>query len=77
PSRTAAPAIIPAGEVTLQFTPLLGPSQRIERRQIAETQPAVAAANRLGGAATSALWPWVGSDQYESYLQRVGLFGGA
>lgn len=74
--RTADPAIFAAGEVTRHFNPLVGRALRIESWQIAENQPAVAAANMLGAAETYAQWPWLWSDQYDSNLQTLGLFGG-
>ncbi|KGC96745.1 pyridine nucleotide-disulfide oxidoreductase family protein [Burkholderia pseudomallei] len=74
--RTTDPAIFAAGEVTRHFNPLVGRALRIESWQIAENQPAVAAANMLGAAETYAQWPWLWSDQYDSNLQTLGLFGG-
>lgn len=74
--RTADPAIFAAGEVTRHFNPLVGRALRIESWQIAENQPAVAAANMLGAAETYAQWPWLWSDQYDCNLQTLGLFGG-
>lgn len=47
--RTADAAIFAAGEVTRHFNPLVGRRLRIESWQVAEHQPAVAAANILGG----------------------------
>ncbi|KVE38435.1 anthranilate 1,2-dioxygenase system ferredoxin--NAD(+) reductase [Burkholderia sp. TSV86] len=72
--RTADPAIFAAGEVTRHFNPLVGRTVRIESWQVAENQPAVAAANMLGGAHTYAQWPWLWSDQYDCNLQTIGLF---
>ncbi|VUD64920.1 unnamed protein product [Burkholderia pseudomallei] len=74
--RTTDPAIFAAGEVTRHFNPLVGRALRIESWQIAENQPAVAAANMLGAAETYAQWPWLWSDQYDCNLQMLGLFGG-
>ncbi|AOJ06246.1 anthranilate 1,2-dioxygenase system ferredoxin--NAD(+) reductase [Burkholderia mayonis] len=74
--RTADPAIFAAGEVTRHFNPLVGRRVRIESWQVAENQPAVAAANMLGGSETYAEWPWLWSDQYDCNLQTLGLFGG-
>ncbi|KGR98000.1 anthranilate 1,2-dioxygenase system ferredoxin--NAD(+) reductase [Burkholderia sp. ABCPW 111] len=74
--RTADPAIFAAGEVTRHFNPLVGRDLRIESWQVAENQPAVAAANMLGGAETYAEWPWLWSDQYDCNLQTLGLFDG-
>ncbi|KWK09674.1 anthranilate 1,2-dioxygenase system ferredoxin--NAD(+) reductase [Burkholderia stagnalis] len=74
--RTNDPAIFAAGEVTMHFNPLLGRHVRIESWQVAENQPAVAAANALGADETYAELPWLWSDQYDCNLQMLGLFGG-
>ncbi|WP_367189114.1 anthranilate 1,2-dioxygenase system ferredoxin--NAD(+) reductase [Burkholderia sp. Ed8] len=74
--RTADPAIFAAGEVTMHFNPLLGRHVRIESWQVAENQPAVAAANLLGADETYGELPWLWSDQYDCNLQMLGLFGG-
>ncbi|HIC7207763.1 anthranilate 1,2-dioxygenase system ferredoxin--NAD(+) reductase [Burkholderia stabilis] len=73
--RTADPAIFAAGEVTMHFNPLLGRHVRIESWQVAENQPAVAAANMLGADDAYAELPWLWSDQYDCNLQMLGLFG--
>ncbi|WP_412527553.1 anthranilate 1,2-dioxygenase system ferredoxin--NAD(+) reductase [Burkholderia lata] len=73
--RTVDPAIFAAGEVTMHFNPLLGRHVRIESWQVAENQPAVAAANLLGADAAYAELPWLWSDQYDCNLQMLGLFG--
>ncbi|RQS43609.1 anthranilate 1,2-dioxygenase system ferredoxin--NAD(+) reductase [Burkholderia sp. Bp8990] len=73
--RTADRAIFAAGEVTMHFNPLLGRHVRIESWQVAENQPAVAAANLLGADETYAELPWLWSDQYDCNLQMLGLFG--
>ncbi|MCA3777819.1 MAG: FAD-dependent oxidoreductase [Burkholderia sp.] len=73
--RTADPAIFAAGEVTMHFNPLLARHVRIESWQVAENQPAVAAANLLGADDTYAELPWLWSDQYDCNLQMLGLFG--
>jgi anthranilate 1,2-dioxygenase ferredoxin reductase component len=73
--RTADPSIFAAGEVTNHFNPLLGRPVRIESWQVAENQPAVAAANMLGGEAVYAETPWLWSDQYDCNLQTLGIFG--
>ncbi|QRR06323.1 pyridine nucleotide-disulfide oxidoreductase [Burkholderia sp. MS455] len=73
--RTADPAIFATGEVTMHFNPLLGRHVRIESWQVAENQPAVAAANLLGADETYAELPWLWSDQYDCNLQMLGLFG--
>ncbi|KVG28059.1 anthranilate 1,2-dioxygenase system ferredoxin--NAD(+) reductase [Burkholderia diffusa] len=74
--RTADRAIFATGEVTMHFNPLLGRHVRIESWQVAENQPAVAAANLLGADETYAELPWLWSDQYDCNLQMLGLFGG-
>ncbi|AOK61345.1 pyridine nucleotide-disulfide oxidoreductase [Burkholderia ubonensis] len=74
--RTGDPAIFAAGEVTMHFNPLLGRHVRIESWQVAENQPAVAAANALGANEAYAELPWLWSDQYDCNLQMLGLFGG-
>lgn len=73
--RTADAAIFAAGEVTMHFNPLLGRHVRIESWQVAENQPAVAAANLLGADETYAELPWLWSDQDDCNLQMLGLFG--
>jgi len=73
--RTVDPAIFAAGEVTMHFNPLLGRHVRVESWQVAENQPAVAAANMLGADDTYAELPWLWSDQYDCNLQMLGLFG--
>ncbi|KWK79295.1 pyridine nucleotide-disulfide oxidoreductase [Burkholderia ubonensis] len=74
--RTSDPEIFAAGEVTMHFNPLLGRHVRIESWQVAENQPAVAAANALGADEAYAELPWLWSDQYDCNLQMLGLFGG-
>ncbi|WP_082742255.1 anthranilate 1,2-dioxygenase system ferredoxin--NAD(+) reductase [Burkholderia sp. MSMB1078WGS] len=73
--RTADAAIFAAGEVTMHFNPLLERHVRIESWQVAENQPAVAAANLLGADERYAELPWLWSDQYDCNLQMLGLFG--
>lgn len=73
--RTADAAIFAAGEVTMHFNPLLGRHVRIESWQVAENQPAVAAANLLGADERYAELPWLWSDQYDCNLQMLGMFG--
>lgn len=72
--RTADASIFAAGEVTRHFNALLGRSVRIESWQVAENQPAIAAANMLGGSERYSETPWLWSDQYETNLQTLGLF---
>ena len=72
--RTNDPDVFAAGEVTMHFNPLLGRALRVESWQVAENQPAVAAANMLGGNQSYAEIPWLWSDQYDCNLQMLGLF---
>ena len=72
--RTADPLIFAAGEVTSHFNALLGRHVRVESWQVAENQPAVAAANMLGGEEPYAEMPWLWSDQYDCNLQTLGVF---
>ncbi|AME28410.1 anthranilate 1,2-dioxygenase system ferredoxin--NAD(+) reductase [Burkholderia sp. PAMC 26561] len=72
--RTADPLIFAAGEVTSHFNALLGRHLRVESWQVAENQPAVAAANMLGGEEHYAEMPWLWSDQYDCNLQTLGIF---
>ncbi|QGZ66170.1 anthranilate 1,2-dioxygenase system ferredoxin--NAD(+) reductase [Paraburkholderia acidisoli] len=76
--RTADPRIFAAGEVTAHFNPLLGRRVRVESWQVAENQPAVAAANMGGGAGSAdaaeyAELPWLWSDQFDCNIQTLGL----
>ncbi|MFM0295840.1 MULTISPECIES: anthranilate 1,2-dioxygenase system ferredoxin--NAD(+) reductase [Paraburkholderia] len=70
--RTADPRIFAAGEVTMHFNPLLGRHVRIESWQVAENQPAIAAANMLGVAQEYVEWPWLWSDQFDCNIQTLG-----
>ena len=72
--RTADPLIFAAGEVTSHFNSLLGRHVRVESWQVAENQPAVAAANMLGGEERYAEMPWLWSDQYDCNVQTLGVF---
>jgi anthranilate 1,2-dioxygenase ferredoxin reductase subunit len=72
--RTADPMIFAAGEVTSHLNPLLGRHIRIESWQVAENQPAIAAANMLGGDEHYAELPWLWSDQYDCNIQTLGVF---
>ncbi|HMC44137.1 MAG TPA: anthranilate 1,2-dioxygenase system ferredoxin--NAD(+) reductase [Caballeronia sp.] len=72
--RTADPLIFAAGEVTSHFNALLGRHVRVESWQVAENQPAVAAANMLGGEEHYAEMPWLWSDQYDCNVQTLGVF---
>ena len=72
--RTADPLIFASGEVTSHFNSLLGRHVRVESWQVAENQPAVAAANMLGGEERYAEMPWLWSDQYDCNVQTLGVF---
>jgi anthranilate 1,2-dioxygenase ferredoxin reductase component len=72
--RTADPRIFAAGEVTSHFNALLGRLVRVESWQVAENQPAVAAANMVGHEERYAEIPWLWSDQYNCNLQTLGVF---
>lgn len=72
--RTCDPAIFAAGEVTSHFNPLLGRHVRVESWQVAENQPAVAAANMLGASNAYSETPWLWSDQYDCNVQTLGIF---
>jgi anthranilate 1,2-dioxygenase ferredoxin reductase component len=72
--RTSDPDIFAAGEVTQHFVPSVGRHIRVESWQVAEKQPAVAAANMLGGAERYSETPWLWSDQYDCNVQSLGVF---
>jgi anthranilate 1,2-dioxygenase ferredoxin reductase subunit len=72
--HTTDPLIFAAGEVTNHFNALLGRHVRVESWQVAENQPAVAAANMLGREERYAEMPWLWSDQYDCNLQTLGVF---
>ncbi|SAL63373.1 FAD-dependent pyridine nucleotide-disulfide oxidoreductase [Caballeronia udeis] len=72
--RTADPLIFAAGEVTNHFNVRLGRHVRVESWQVAENQPAVAAANMLGGKQSYDEVPWLWSDHYDCNVQTLGLF---
>ncbi|WP_250467736.1 anthranilate 1,2-dioxygenase system ferredoxin--NAD(+) reductase [Caballeronia sp. GAFFF2] len=75
--RTVDPAIFAAGEVTSHLNPLLKRHVRVESWQVAQNQPAIAAANMLGASERYAETPWLWSDQYECNLQTLGLVNAA
>jgi anthranilate 1,2-dioxygenase ferredoxin reductase subunit len=72
--RTTDPEIFSAGEVTRHFIHSLGRRMRVESWQVAEKQPAVAAANMLGESALYNETPWLWSDQYDCNFQCLGAF---
>ncbi|KQR77167.1 pyridine nucleotide-disulfide oxidoreductase [Burkholderia sp. Leaf177] len=72
--RTSDPAIYAAGEVTNHFNPSVGRHVRVESWQVAENQPAVAAANMLGDNVAYEETPWLWSDQYDCNVQTLGFF---
>lgn len=74
--RTSDPDIFAAGEVTQHFITSIGRHMRVESWQVAEKQPAVAAANMLGAAERYDETPWLWSDQYDCNVQSLGSFEG-
>ncbi|MFM0336152.1 NAD(P)/FAD-dependent oxidoreductase [Paraburkholderia fungorum] len=72
--RTSDADIFAAGEVTQHFIPRLGRHVRVESWQVAEKQPAIAAANMLGGSERYGEIPWLWSDQYDCNVQSLGFF---
>jgi anthranilate 1,2-dioxygenase ferredoxin reductase subunit len=72
--RTSDPDIFAAGEVTQHFIPFVGRHVRVESWQVAEKQPAVAAANMLGGSERYGEIPWLWSDQYDCDVQSLGFY---
>jgi anthranilate 1,2-dioxygenase ferredoxin reductase subunit len=75
--RTSDPDIFAAGEVTQHFLTSIGRHVRVESWQVAEKQPAVAAANMLGATERYDETPWLWSDQYDCNVQSLGTFEGA
>lgn len=75
--RTSDPNIFAAGEVTQHFVASAGRHIRVESWQVAEKQPAVAAANMLGATERYDETPWLWSDQYDCNVQSLGTFDGA
>ncbi|VXC69564.1 Anthranilate 1,2-dioxygenase system ferredoxin--NAD(+) reductase component [Burkholderia sp. 8Y] len=75
--RTDDASIFAAGEVTMHFNPLVKRHVRVESWQVAENQPAIAAANMLGAEERYAETPWLWSDQYDCNVQTLGLFDAA
>ncbi len=72
--RTSDPDIFAAGEVTRHYITALDRVARVESWQVAEKQPAVAAANMLGGSERYGEVPWLWSDQYDCNIQTLGFF---
>ncbi|HEX7911517.1 MAG TPA: FAD-dependent oxidoreductase [Paraburkholderia sp.] len=72
--RTSDPNIFAAGEVTQHFVSSAGRHVRVESWQVAEKQPAVAAANMLGATERYDETPWLWSDQYDCNVQSLGTF---
>jgi anthranilate 1,2-dioxygenase ferredoxin reductase subunit len=75
--RTSDSDIFAAGEVTQHFVSSVGRHIRVESWQVAEKQPAVAAANMLGATERYDESPWLWSDQYDCNVQSLGTFDGA
>jgi anthranilate 1,2-dioxygenase ferredoxin reductase component len=72
--RTDDPHIFAAGEVTMHFNPMLARHVRVESWQVAQNQPAIAAANMLGDDERYVETPWLWSDQYDCNVQTLGMF---
>ena len=72
--RTSDTDIFAAGEVTRHYITALDRVARVESWQVAEKQPAVAAANMLGGSERYGEVPWLWSDQYDCNIQTLGFF---
>ncbi|XVQ15108.1 FAD-dependent oxidoreductase [Spirillospora sp. CA-255316] len=71
-SRTSAPGVFAAGDVTAQPHPLLGGRYRIEHWSNAQGQGAAAARNLLGTEIPYAPVPWSSSEQYGAKLEICG-----
>ncbi len=70
--RTSDPAIFAAGDIANATHPLLGRRVRVEHWANALNQPAVAAANMIGGDATYDELPYFYTDQYDLGMEYVG-----
>jgi len=74
--RTSDPDIFAAGDIAAELHPLLGNRIRVEHWANALNQPAVAAANMLGGDATYDELPYFYTDQYDLGMEYVGDISG-
>lgn len=76
-ARTSNPAIVAAGDCTVQPHPLTGEGHvRLESVQNAISQAKTAAATLMGRGAVNDAVPWFWSDQYDLKLQIAGLSAG-
>jgi 3-phenylpropionate/trans-cinnamate dioxygenase ferredoxin reductase subunit len=76
-ARTSDPAVVAAGDCTVQPHPLTGEGRvRIESVQNAVAQAQIAAATLLGQATPAKAVPWFWSFQGDLRLQIAGLSGG-
>lgn len=76
-ARTSNPAVVAAGDCTLQPHPLTGRGRvRIESVQNAISQAKTAAATLAGLSVPNDAVPWFWSDQYDLKLQIAGLSAG-
>lgn len=74
--RTDAAGVYAAGDVASHFHPHYNRHIRVEHHDNAIKQGAAAAKNMLGQQAIFADQHWFWSDQYEHYLQSVGIAAG-
>jgi 3-phenylpropionate/trans-cinnamate dioxygenase ferredoxin reductase subunit len=70
--RTSDPDIFAAGDIANEAHPLLGRRVRVEHWANALNQPAVAAANMIGGDAAYDELPYFYTDQYDLGMEYVG-----
>jgi 3-phenylpropionate/trans-cinnamate dioxygenase ferredoxin reductase subunit len=70
--RTSDPDIFAAGDIANEAHPLLGRRVRVEHWANALNQPAVAAANMIGGDASYDELPYFYTDQYDLGMEYVG-----
>jgi 3-phenylpropionate/trans-cinnamate dioxygenase ferredoxin reductase subunit len=70
--RTSDPDIFAAGDIANEAHPLVGRRVRVEHWANALNQPAVAAANMIGGDATYDELPYFYTDQYDLGMEYVG-----
>jgi 3-phenylpropionate/trans-cinnamate dioxygenase ferredoxin reductase component len=76
-ARTSNPAVVAAGDCTVQPNPLTGQGRvRLESVQNAISQAKTAAATLLGRREPNDAVPWFWSDQYDLKLQIAGLSAG-
>ncbi|WP_019200425.1 NAD(P)/FAD-dependent oxidoreductase [Tsukamurella sp. 1534] len=71
--RTSDPAVFAVGDIAAAWHPVLDRRVRVEHWATALNQPAVAAANLLGGSQQYDRLPYFFSDQYDLGMEYVGL----